>query len=553
MHKDSFDFVYNAEGDYYDLVVDKKIQKVVEELKALPHDVLIRYLTYWSEAIDSRKYVVESDFPHEEWYTDCCDYAASETDEERYMHAKCMAETLGHMLQDIKNNSPNKYPAAMRTVKSWKNYSFIGFTPTMREEIDKAWIEPNTWNDGKKAAMAFVPLLEVFMKQYEEGKNEEAAGNAFYLLERLARLHCKDVDYFEPDRESHCSYYEFLLEAVCHILTLVMKDKRTEQRYRNAMVWHINTINMLYGQKHDKEIESAKAVAKWYGVPYYEMDMSAVMQYSDCPLLKHSHKAIKHESYSDQLMEMGGKGTVDTYVPFRNGLFLSAAAAFALSVGATKVYYGAHADDAAGSAYPDCSEKFAEAMNQAIEEGSGGAVKLVAPLITMTKGEVVHAGLSLKAPYHLTWSCYEGGDTPCGECATCIDRARAFAENGVTDPALITVKQNDGVTRLEHHQKLSDIHFDFDLQLYCPQGNEHYTAQMSVDMVPGKYLPDYIELDKEFRHGCGKDLIIEDAVEWVFNLIQSRYAPAKLRVEAEVKNAVHFDVRVGKESEGYWA
>ena len=83
MHKDSFDFVYNAEGDYYDLVVDKKIQKVVEELKALPHDVLIRYLTYWSEAIDSRKYVVESDLPHEEWYTDCCDYAASETDEER--------------------------------------------------------------------------------------------------------------------------------------------------------------------------------------------------------------------------------------------------------------------------------------------------------------------------------------------------------------------------------------------------------------------------------------------------------------------------------------
>ncbi len=72
-------------------------------------------------------------------------------------------------------------------------------------------------------------------------------------------------------------------------------------------------------------------------------------------------------------------------------------------------------------------------------------------------------------------------------------------------------------------------------------------------MVPDKYLPDYIELDKEFRHGCGKDLIIEDAVECVYNLIQSRYVPAKLRVEAEVKNAVHFDVRVGKESEGYWA
>lgn len=81
-----------------------------------------------------------------------------------YIYAKCMTETLGHMLQDIKNNYPNKYPVAMHTVKSWKNYSFIGFTPTMREEIDKAWIGPNTWNDGKKAAMVFVPLFEVFMK-----------------------------------------------------------------------------------------------------------------------------------------------------------------------------------------------------------------------------------------------------------------------------------------------------------------------------------------------------------------------------------------------------
>ena len=86
------------------MVEDKKIQKVVVELKALPHDVLIRYLTYWSDAIESRKYVVESNLPHEERYSDCCDYAASETDEERYIHAKVIAETLGHMLQGIKCN-----------------------------------------------------------------------------------------------------------------------------------------------------------------------------------------------------------------------------------------------------------------------------------------------------------------------------------------------------------------------------------------------------------------------------------------------------------------
>lgn len=76
------------------MVEDKKIQKVVVELKALPHDVLIRYLTYWSDAIESRKYVVESNLPHEERYSDCCDYAASETDEERYIHAKVIAEIL---------------------------------------------------------------------------------------------------------------------------------------------------------------------------------------------------------------------------------------------------------------------------------------------------------------------------------------------------------------------------------------------------------------------------------------------------------------------------
>lgn len=106
----------------------------------MSHEVLIRYLTYWSEAIDSRKYVVESDLPHEEWYTDCCDYAASETDEERYMHAKCMAETLGHILQDIKNNYHNKYPAAMRTVKSWKNYLIKDYHVTIKRGDVILWL-----------------------------------------------------------------------------------------------------------------------------------------------------------------------------------------------------------------------------------------------------------------------------------------------------------------------------------------------------------------------------------------------------------------------------
>ena len=248
MYHDTFEFKYNPEGGYYDLVIDKKIQQLVDELKELPHDVLIRYLTYWEDAIDNRKYEVESDLPHEEWYADCCDYAASETDEERYRQAQFMAQTLGHMLQDIKVNNPNKFPAAMRTVRSWKKYRFIGFSLTMREEIDKAWTEPQVWEDGKAAAQAYVPLLEAFMQQREQGRMAEAAGNAFYLLERLGRLYCKDINYFEPNNHCHCSFYEFLLEAVCHILTMVMIDKRTEKSLSNSMTWQLSSINMLYGQ-----------------------------------------------------------------------------------------------------------------------------------------------------------------------------------------------------------------------------------------------------------------------------------------------------------------
>lgn len=198
---------------------------------------------------------------------------------------------------------------------------------------------------------------------------------------------------------------------------------------------NISTLNMFYGQKHKKEIESAKKVAAFYGVPYNEMDLSCVMRYSNCPLLEQSGRKIKHESYAAQLKKLGGQGTVDTYVPFRNGLFLSAAAAFAMSVGADVIWYGAHADDAAGRAYPDCTPEFAEHMNKAISEGTGGKVSLYAPLINWNKARVVREGLRLGAPYQYTWSCYEGGEVPCGECGTCIDRKAAFEANGVKDPA----------------------------------------------------------------------------------------------------------------------
>lgn len=198
---------------------------------------------------------------------------------------------------------------------------------------------------------------------------------------------------------------------------------------------HVIALSLSYGQKHEKEIEAAKAVAAYYGIEQLFLDLHKIFQYSNCSLLKQSEEEIPEESYAEQIQETKGETPVSTYVPFRNGLFLSTAASIALSKGCQVIYYGVHADDAAGFAYPDCSPVFNEAMNQAIWEGSGHQLRIEAPFVHKNKAEVVKIGLELGAPYALTWSCYEGGEKPCGRCGTCLDRAAAFAANGVEDPA----------------------------------------------------------------------------------------------------------------------
>lgn len=199
---------------------------------------------------------------------------------------------------------------------------------------------------------------------------------------------------------------------------------------------NVVALSVSYGQKHTKELEASERIAEYYGVEHIYLNLAEIFKYSDCSLLKHSTEDIPHDSYASQIEETNGK-PVSTYVPFRNGLFLSTAASVALSKGCEIIYYGAHSDDAAGSAYPDCSEKFNRAMNEAIYEGSGGQVRIEAPFVTWTKKDVVKKGLELNVPYELTWSCYEGKDKPCGVCGTCIDRQHAFEENGVTDPLLV--------------------------------------------------------------------------------------------------------------------
>lgn len=201
---------------------------------------------------------------------------------------------------------------------------------------------------------------------------------------------------------------------------------------------NVVTASIIYGQRHSREVECAAKIAEYYGVKHIEEDISVVMKYAGnvCTLMKSSEKDVPEQSYAEQIAQ-NDEGRVSTYVPFRNGVLLSVAAAYADSLfpgEEVEIFYGAHSDDAAGNAYADCSEEFAQTMSKAISIGTYGKISVARPLISWNKARVVKEGLRLHVPYHLTTSCYNGRACACNRCGTCIDRIAAFRANGVIDP-----------------------------------------------------------------------------------------------------------------------
>jgi 7-cyano-7-deazaguanine synthase len=122
-----------------------------------------------------------------------------------------------------------------------------------------------------------------------------------------------------------------------------------------------------------------------------------------------------------------------TYVPFRNAHFLAVAVSWAEVLGAEKVYIGAVEPDSSG--YPDCRPEYYRAFNEVVKAGTkDGTIRVVTPLIAMRKADIVRLGLELRAPFDLTWSCYQREDRACGVCDSCVLRLRAFREAGAEDP-----------------------------------------------------------------------------------------------------------------------
>ena len=123
-----------------------------------------------------------------------------------------------------------------------------------------------------------------------------------------------------------------------------------------------------------------------------------------------------------------------TYVPFRNAHFLSVAVSWAEAIGASSVYIGAVAEDSSG--YPDCRPEYYRVFQELVRVGTRPEtlIEIVTPVITLKKSEIIRRGVELRAPLHLTWSCYQKEDAACGVCDSCLLRLHAFAEAGVADP-----------------------------------------------------------------------------------------------------------------------
>ncbi len=191
--------------------------------------------------------------------------------------------------------------------------------------------------------------------------------------------------------------------------------------------WRCQCLLFDYGQRHLRELESARAVARAAGCPTKTVRFE--LPWGGSTLLGHKGKVPSHA------LKNIGKGPIpSTYVPARNTIFLSFALSWADAIGAENIVLGANALDYSG--YPDCRPNYFSAFQKTAKLGTRlGAekhrpIRIWAPLIRWSKAEIIRHGLKWGVPYGQTWSCYAGGSKPCGKCDSCRLREKGFIEVG---------------------------------------------------------------------------------------------------------------------------
>lgn len=190
-----------------------------------------------------------------------------------------------------------------------------------------------------------------------------------------------------------------------------------------------------YGQKHSarelgavsQQVQALHDYSEAVTIVRRELDPQ--MFGRDSALLRASTTAVPSMDYDDMPIGPGS-----TEVPFRNATLLSLAVSYAMQMDMLNVAIGIHKGDSENWAYPDCSPAFFDNMKGAVNIGSNGRVRSVAPLLYRTKAEIIRLGEDVGVPWELTWSCYVGGRWHCGECPTCRERMKAFALAEVEDP-----------------------------------------------------------------------------------------------------------------------
>ncbi len=201
---------------------------------------------------------------------------------------------------------------------------------------------------------------------------------------------------------------------------------------RNLARSPLHTLSLHYGQRHVRELDCARFQSKHAGVVEHEViDLGVI-----APVLAPGTALVQGGGKVPDLDELSDldREQPPTYVPNRNMILLSIAAAYAEARGLTRVYYGAQAQDEYG--YWDCTTDFLDRMNATLSLNRRTPVEILAPYMRRSKAELVHLGVELGVDFAHTWSCYRGGVHPCGTCPTCVERRNAFATSGMEDPVL---------------------------------------------------------------------------------------------------------------------
>ena len=216
------------------------------------------------------------------------------------------------------------------------------------------------------------------------------------------------------------------MKAVC-LLSGGM-DSATLAYLARDQGYRISCLHFNYGQRTERrEGAAARTIARLLDADeLVEVDLSWLTRFGGSSLTDHS-RAV--DSYDGDRA-----GIPNTYVPFRNGNLLAIATSYAEARGADAIFIGVQAQDYSG--YPDCRPQFIEAFQHVVDTGTREEthIRIMAPFISLTKGEILSIGFRLGVPYEHTWSCYQNEERACGVCGACHFRQEAFASLGRQDP-----------------------------------------------------------------------------------------------------------------------